>query len=393
MTASTSDDGKDKLLFTPGPLTTSYTVKQAMLRDFGSRTREFVEVVRDVRSRLLRLAGVPSSTFDAVIMQGSGTFALEAVVSSTVPPGRGLLVLVNGAYGRRIAEIARVLGIPCRRLEYPEHRCPDPADVARVLEEAPEVSHVAVVHCETTTGIINPVEAIGRVVSDQNRVFLVDAMSSFGGIPIDLEACGIDYLVTSANKCLEGVPGFGIVLARRAVLEATEGYARSLSLDLLAQARRLQEDGQFRFTPPTHALVAFRQALIELDCEGGIAARSARYQNNHRLLLQGMASMGFEPYLSGENRGYIITSFRYPAHPAFRFETFHDLLEQRGHVIYPGKLGHAPCFRIGHIGHVFSHDVVSLLGAIEEVLLEMGIAVPVGPRGGAHARGTGAVAR
>ncbi len=371
MTASAP--GKDKLLFTPGPLTTSYTVKQAMLRDLGSRDTEFIDLVRDIRARLLEVAGVSPGRFHAVIMQGSGTFALESVVSSTVPRDGGILVLVNGAYGRRIADIARVLAIPCRCLEYPETRCPDPGDVARVLEADPGITHVAVIHCETTTGIVNPIEAIGRVVAERGRTFFVDAMSSFGGIPIDLEACRIDYLVTSANKCLEGVPGFGIVLARRSSLAETRGLARSLSLDLWAQAERLEADGQFRFTPPTHALVAFRRALVELECEGGVPARAARYRRNHELLLEGMTALGFEPYLAPEHRGYIITSFKYPDHPGFSFETFSERLRRRGHVIYPGKVSRAACFRIGHIGHVFSHDVMSLLAAIGEVLEGLGI--------------------
>ncbi len=380
---------KDKLLFTPGPLTTSYTVKQAMLRDLGSRDTEFVGIVRDIRRRLLEVAEADPETYCAILMQGSGTFAVESVISSTVPPDGAMLVMVNGAYGRRMVDMARVLGIRCVSLNYPEDTCPDPDDLDRALASDPGITHVAVVHCETTTGIVNPIQALGDVVARHGKSFVVDAMSSFGGIPVDLEATHIDYLVTSANKCLEGIPGFGIVLARREALKATRGFSRSYSLDLLAQSDRLEADGQFRFTPPTHALVAFRQALVELDCEGGVAARSARYRRNHLLTLEGMVGMGFEPYLRPEYRGHIITAFRYPDHPRFSFDRFYGALNHRGHVIYPGQVSHAPCFRIGHIGHVFTHDVMSLLTAVEDVMEAMGMARHRGHRPWVSGRGEG----
>ena len=364
---------KDKILFTPGPLTTSRTVKQAMLRDLGSRDFEFIELVRDIRRRLLALAQVTPETHTAILMQGSGTFGLEAVVSSTIPPEGKLLVVINGAYGRRIARMAGILGIPTATLDVPEDRTPDPQAVADALAQDPAISHVAVVHCETTTGIVNPVEELGRAVKEQGRLYFVDAMSSFGGIPLDMAAAGIDYLVTSANKCIEGVPGFSVILARLEPLLRTQGYARSLSLDLLAQHQGLEANGQFRFTPPTHALLAFHQALVELEMEGGVAVRSARYRRNHETLLAGMRALGFQEYLRPEDQGPIITSFRYPAHPNFQFDAFYRALSEKGYTIYPGKVSHADCFRIGHIGRIFPADVQDLLRAIQETLQEMGI--------------------
>lgn len=364
---------KDKALFTPGPLTTSRTVKQAMLRDLGSRDFEFIETVRDIRRRLLELGGVAGGEYEAILMQGSGTFCLEAVVSSVIPPGGKLLVVVNGAYGRRIARIASVLKIDTAQLVVPEDRTPNLQEIEGALAADEAITHVAVVHCETTTGILNPVHEIGAVVRPFGRRYFVDAMSSFGAVPLDLAGCGIDYLVSSANKCIEGVPGFGFILARREALLATEGYARSLSLDLLAQWRGLEANGQFRFTPPTHALLAFHQALVELEAEGGVEGRAARYRANHQVMLAGMRALGFEAYLRPQDQGYIITSFRYPTHPNFDFDEFYRRINEKSYVIYPGKVSDADCFRIGSIGHISVADVRGLLAAIRETLREMGI--------------------
>ena len=229
------------------------------------------------------------------------------------------------------------------------------------------ITHVAVVHCETTTGILNPIEEIGDVVSASGAAYIVDAMSSFGAIPVDVAAGHVDFLISSANKCIEGVPGFGFVLARRSALEAAKGRARTLSLDLHAQWAGLEGDGQFRFTPPTHVLLAFDQALKELDQEGGVEGRGERYRQNHLMLCSGMRELGFEAYLAPEDQSYIITSFRYPADPAFQFEEFYTRLSDLGFVIYPGKLTRESCFRIGTIGRIYPADVTRLLGAIQAV--------------------------
>ena len=364
---------KDKLLFTPGPLTTSMTVKQAMLQDVGSRDFDFIDLVKEIRSRLLEIGGVGDDGYEAIIMQGSGTFTLEAVVSSSVPPVGKLLVIINGAYGRRIAQIAKIHNIQTTTLEFPENRVPDLVQIEKALETDAAITNVAVIHCETTTGLMNPVQDIGRIVQGFSRRLLVDAMSSFGAVPVDLAEWGIDYLVSSANKCIEGVPGFGFALVRRDALMQTEGNARSLSLDLLSQWKGLEQNGQFRFTPPTHALLAFRQALLELEAEGGVAGRAARYRANYETLIAGMRAMGFQEYLEREDQGYIITSFRHPPHPNFDFDEFYKRLNGRGYVIYPGKVSQAECFRIGTIGRIFESDVNDLLAALREVVAEMGI--------------------
>lgn len=360
----------DKRLFTPGPLTTSLTVKQAMFRDLGSRDFEFIATVKDIRRRLLAIGNADEGAYEVVLMQGSGTFSVEAVISSTIPPDGKLLVIVNGAYGQRIAQLAKVLKIECLALTFAEDSLPDLDQLDAALADD-AITHVAVVHCETTTGLINPIKDIGLLAQKYGKRYIVDAMSSFGAIPIDLADCAIDYLVSSANKCIEGAPGFGFVLARREALLATEGYARSLSLDLLAQWRGLEKDGQFRFTPPTHVLLAFQQALNELDEEGGVEGRARRYRRNYETLIAGMRELGFEEYLKPEDQGYIITSFRYPTHPNFNFKEFYERLNDRGLVIYPGKVSNADCFRIGHIGRLFESDMRDLLAAIKRVLAEM----------------------
>ncbi len=369
---------KDKMLFTPGPLTTSQTVKQAMLRDLGSRDFEFIGLVKEIRQKLVEVGQADQSEYTTVIMQGSGTFGLEAVVSSTVPPDGKLLVLINGAYGSRIAKIASILKIDTVKLNCPENTTPNLQEIEDILQADAQITNVSVVHCETTTGIVNPIEEIGSIVAKYGARYFVDAMSSFGAVPVNLAKCNIDYLVSSANKCIEGVPGFSFVLCKLSSLQQTAGYARSLSLDLLDQYRGLERNGQFRFTPPTHALVAFRQALAELEAEGGVPGRAKRYRTNYETLIAGMRRMGFKEYLKPEDQGYIITSFLYPDDRNFVFETFYESLNQKGYVIYPGKVSDADCFRIGNIGRIFEPDVRALLAAIRETIQEMGVKLKPG---------------
>jgi len=370
---------KDKILFTPGPLTTSQTVKQAMMRDLGSRDSEFIGLVKDIRLKLVELGQADPDEYTAVLMQGSGTFGLEAVVSSTVPPDGKLLVIINGAYGKRIAKIASVLKIDTVTLEYPENTTPDLEEIDDTLKAEQEITNVSVVHCETTTGIINPIREIGKFVAKSGAKYFVDAMSSFGAVPVNLAECNIDYLVSSANKCIEGVPGFSFILCKLSSLKETAGYARSLSFDLLAQYQGFEKNGQFRFTPPTHALAAFRRALAEMEIEGGVPGRAERYRKNYETLVAGMRQMGFKEYLRPDKQGYIITSFLYPEDDKFRFEEFYDRLNEKDYVIYPGKVSDANCFRIGNIGRIFEPEIRALLGAIRETITEMGVKLKRAP--------------
>ncbi len=365
---------RDKLLFTPGPLTTSLSVKQAMLHDAGSWHFEFHEVVRQIRQDLLRLAGVSQEAgYECIPMQGSGTFGVEAVLATVIPPDGKILIHSNGAYGERMIQMTKYLRIPVVALRTSEDQPPDLRALDEALKADPAISHVAVVHCETTTGILNPIHEVGQIVSRHGRVFIVDAMSSFAAVPIDFAAADIDYLISSANKCIEGVPGFSFIIARRSSLESCDGYGRSLSLDILSQWKGLEKTAQFRYTPPTHAVLAFVQALKELELEGGIAGRAARYQRNHQVLLEGMRNLGFRSYLPSAVQSYIITSFHYPNDPRFTFMEFYKRLSEKGFLIYPGKLSQVDLFRIGNIGRLFEADIRALLLGIGETLGEMGI--------------------
>lgn len=357
-----------KLLFTPGPLTTSATVKQAMLEDVGSRDHVFVQAVKDIRNGLLALAHVSKEDgYECVIIQGSGTFGVESVISSAVGKNDVLLILVNGAYGERIVKMAKIHGITHYVLRFDEDEIVTAAATDAFLQAHTEITHIACIHSETTTGLFNPITAIGQVCKTHNKTFIVDAMSSFGGVEMDMNAMQIDYLVSSSNKCIEGVPGFSFALCKSAELYKCKGQARSLSLDLYDQWYGLETNGQFRFTPPTLSILAFRQAMLELEEEGGIAAREARYKTNKKVLDEGMAALGYIQYLHPEIQGHIITSFLYPADPAFNFADFYNQLNDRGFVIYPGKLSKTDAFRIGNIGQIFPDDVKALLEAIKEL--------------------------
>ena len=364
---------RDRALFTPGPLTTSWTVKAAMLRDLGSRDVEFRDTVKRIRERLVKAAQVPADEdWEAVLLQGSGTYGIEAVLGSILPPQGRVLVLVNGSYGERAVQMLERLKVDHLVQREDENVIASAEKVDAALRSDKSISHVFLVHCETSTGIVNPLQEIGALVRKHGRVFIVDAMSSFGAVPIDFAASGIDYLVSSANKCLEGVPGFTFVLCRRSQLLATEGWARTLSLDLVAQLKGFEKDGQFRFTPPTHALLAFSQALDEFDREGGVAGRAARYRRNYEVLIQGMEGMGFKAYVRPEWRGYILTTFLCPNDEKFQFGEFYRRLNRLGFVIYPGKLSKADTFRMGSIGRLFESDMRGLLGAVRGVMEEMG---------------------
>jgi 2-aminoethylphosphonate-pyruvate transaminase len=356
------------LLLTPGPLSTTKTVKAVMHRDWCTWDDEYNTIVQRIRRQLVQLA-TPVDGYTSVLMQGSGTFSVEATICTAVPPNGKLLVLANGAYGRRMAEIARRCGIAHEVHDSGELAPPNLDRLKAALNRDAAITHVAVVHCETTTGMLNPVEAIGAVVKAGHRIFIVDAMSSFGGIPMDVAQIGADYLVSSANKCIQGVPGFGFVIARRSVLAEAHGWSRSLSLDLYDQWRTMEDHrGKWRFTSPTHVVRAFFQALSELAAEGGVTARHARYCENHRILTAGMVDLGFEPLLEPALRSPIITAFLSPAHDAWQFKRFYDQLKTRGFVIYPGKVTDHDTFRIGNIGDIHPADVHRLLDAVSDTI-------------------------
>lgn len=363
---------RKQLLLTPGPLTTSDATRAAMRQDWGSRDPAFIALTRRVRERIAAIAG-GADTHSCVLLQGSGTYGLEAGMATLVPPGGHVLVLANGAYCRRIAAICEILGRKADLYETGEDTPPDTAEVDRRLAADDTISHVVLVHCETTSGILNPLAEIARVVAAHGRSLIVDAMSSFGAIPIDVNATPIDAVISSSNKCLEGVPGIAFVVARRDVLAGCVGNAPSMVLDLQAQAAGFEESGEWRFTPPTHVVAALDAALSQLEDEGGVAARNARYSENCSILVDGMTALGFRTYLSHNLQAPIIVTFHTPDDPAFDFARFYDGLQQRGFTIYPGKLTKADSFRIGCIGQIFPDDMRAAVAAVAEVAAEMGL--------------------
>ncbi len=353
------------LLLTPGPLTTSDTVKQAMLKDWCTWDDDYnLGVVQAIRSKLVALA-TASTDYTCTLMQGSGTASVESALGSLVANEHKLLIINNGAYGQRMAEIAQYLGINHSVLSYSETQLPSCDDIEQFILNDAKISHVAMVHCETTTGMLNPAKQLGELLARYNKVFILDAMSSFAGVPFDLADWQVDVMISSSNKCIQGVPGFGFVICKRDLLEQSKGVARSLSLDLYAQWQCMEQNqGKWRFTSPTHVVRAFYQALIELEREGGIAARYKRYDDNQRLLVSAMRELGFRTLLDDALHSPIITSFYSPSASGYDFKEFYYLLKKQGFVIYPGKVSDADCFRIGNIGHVFKNDINRLIDVI-----------------------------
>lgn len=375
------EDSAFPLLLTPGPLTTSAATKDVMANDWGSRDVEFIALLKSIRARLLKIAHAGPDG-ECVLLQGSGTFAIEAALSCFVPRDGKALVVINGAYGKRAVRILDYLGRASGVLECGEAETPDPAALETMLANDPAVTDVFLVHCETTSGIVNPLADLCAAVKSQGRRLIVDAMSSFGALPIDMAALGIDVLVSSANKCLEGVPGFAYVIAGRELLHQAEGRSHSLSLDLHDQWQAMERTGQFRFTPPTHTLVAFDRALEEHEKEGGVAGRLARYTANRDMLVGALRALGFVPLLDDADAGPIIQTFHSPRDPRFDFERFYDALRERGYAIYPGKLTNARTFRIGTIGALDRTVMRSVADAISDVLDTMGVTdlAPADPR-------------
>jgi 2-aminoethylphosphonate-pyruvate transaminase len=361
----------DPLLLTPGPLTTAAETREAMLHDWGSRDQAFIDANAAVRAKLLQIANA-SDSHVCVPLQGSGTFAVEATLCTLIPKTGKALILVNGAYGQRMGKILDYAGRAYDIMETPEDTPPDPGMLADALADG-DITHVLVVHCETTSGILNPIEDIARVVAEAGRSLIIDAMSAFGAIELDASKVYFDAVMASSNKCLEGVPGMGFALVRKSVLEGCKGNAHSLSLDLYDQWQAMEGNGQWRFTPPTHVIFAFAKAIEQFEAEGGQPGRFKRYSENCKILIDGMAEMGFRPLLPQGLQAPIIVTFRMPSDPAFDFQVFYDKVKDRGFVLYPGKLTVAPSFRVGCIGHLGADEMKAALKAMAEVLTEMGV--------------------
>jgi 2-aminoethylphosphonate-pyruvate transaminase len=360
----------EPFLLTPGPLTISLRTRQAMLRDWGSWDADFNSITGRIRERLLAIVA-GGGTHECVPLQGSGTFAVEAAIGTLVPRTGHVLVPQNGAYCQRIVRICRVLGRQVTAIDYAENAAVSAADVDRALAADASITHVALVHCETSAGILNPLDEIAQAVARHDRRLIVDAMSSFGALEIDAARTPFDALVASSGKCLEGPPGMGFVIVRRAALERCEGNSHSLAMDLYDQWVYMQKTTQWRFTPPTHIVAAFDAALAQYLEEGGCAARGARYADNCRTLIEGMKSLGLRSFLPAAIQAPIIVTFHAPDDPRYTFKSFYSAVKARGYILYPGKLTTLETFRVGCMGQLGERGIAGAVAAVGQVLAQM----------------------
>ncbi|HEY0801228.1 MAG TPA: 2-aminoethylphosphonate--pyruvate transaminase [Steroidobacteraceae bacterium] len=362
----------DPILLTPGPLTTSTQTKTAMLSDWGSWDGAFNAMTASVCRDLVAILHAEADHV-CVPLQGSGTFAVEAALGTLVPRGGKVLVPDNGAYCKRIARILKYLGRESIVLHHDEQ---EPADAARIdaaLAADPSITHVAQVHCETGTGILNPLPAIAAVAANRGRRLIIDAMSSFGAIPIDARTLCFEGLITASGKCLEGVPGLGMVIVRRAALESAADNSASLVMDLVDQWQYMHKTGQWRFTPPTHVVAALRSAIDQFLAQGGQPARLARYTENCRVLVEDMRALGFKTFLPDALQAPIIVTFHSPPDPKYEFAQFYRRVRERGFILYPGKLTTVDTFRVGCIGAIGPDTLRKAVGAIGDALRDMGV--------------------
>ncbi len=390
-TAFADPEMGEPFLLTPGPLTTAAEVKHAMLRDWGSWDGDFRAMTARLRAGILALLGPGAEGFDCVPMQGSGSYLVEAMIGSFVPPAGAarpgkVLVLANGAYGLRAAETCRVLGRPFTLIDKGDYLPPRGPEVAAALAADPAITHVLAIHCETSSGILNPLPEIAAATAAAGRQLLIDSMSAFGAVPLGPEAIAFQAMVSSANKCIEGVPGFGFVVARSDALAQAAGNSHSLALDVHAQWAAMNRTGQWRFTPPTHAVAAFLRALELHAAEGGVAGRGARYGRNRDTLVSGMRALGFETLLEDRWLSPIIVTFFTPADPAFDFARFYDLMKAAGFIIYPGKLTIVDSFRMGCIGALDHAIMARAVAAAGEALRAMGVRSAAHPAAALAAR-------
>jgi 2-aminoethylphosphonate-pyruvate transaminase len=365
--------GNDPILLTPGPLTTSLETKQAMLRDWGSWDAAFNAITGSICRDLVATVN-GTGTHVCVPLQGSGTFSVEAALANLVPPDGKVLVPQNGAYCQRIVKILRYLGREAIAIDLPEDKHPTGAMVEEALARDPSITHVAQVHCETGTGILNPLGDIAAACERQGRALIVDAMSSFGALEIDVRKWpAIEAVVAASGKCIEGPPGMGFVIARQSSIEGCRGNSHSLALDLHDQWTYMQKTTQWRFTPPTHVVAAFRAALDQYLAEGGWQARGARYRGNCEALLEGMGALGLKPFLPRALQAPIIVTFHAPADPAYAFKPFYEQVRSRGYILYPGKLTQVETFRVGCIGAIDANEMRNVASAVGETFKAMGV--------------------
>jgi 2-aminoethylphosphonate-pyruvate transaminase len=363
---------RDKILLTPGPLTTTLRTKLAMLRDWGSWDSDFNAVTARIRASLLAIIH-GEQDYTVVPLQGSGTFSVEAAMATVVPKTGHVLVLDNGAYCKRGAKLTTMMGKRCTVAPFDEAAPVSPVVLEEHLKSDSTITHVLLIHCETGAGVENPLEAVAEVCKRYGKGLIVDAMSSFAALEIDTRKIQFDALVAASGKCLEGVPGMGFVFVRKAVLAGCEGNSQSLAMDLYDQHQYMEKTTQWRFTPPTHVVVALHEAIQQFEEQGGQPARLARYTDNYKTLVSGMAALGFRPFLSPRDQAPIIVTFHAPLDPKYSFKAFYETARAKGFVLYPGKLTQIETFRVGCIGAIGPQEMRQAVAAIAETLAELGI--------------------
>jgi 2-aminoethylphosphonate-pyruvate transaminase len=364
---------REAILLTPGPLTTTLRTKVAMLRDWGSWDSDFIAVTARVRRSLLDIIS-GHETHAVVPLQGSGTFSVEAAVATVVPRQGHVLVLDNGAYCKRAAKLTGLMGRKTTVVAFDESEAVSPQALDEMLTADPSITHVVMIHCETGAGVHNPLQAVADVCARHGRGLIVDAMSSFAALEIDARKVRFDALIAASGKCLEGVPGMGFVFLRKDILDGCAGNSQSLAMDLHDQYVYMEKTGQWRFTPPTHVLVALDEAIAQFQEEGGQSARLARYEKNYQTLVQGMAELGFKPYLDPAIQAPIIVTFHAPADAHYDFRRFYEAAKRHGFILYPGKLTQIETFRVGCIGAIDSVQMQQAVHAVALALKELGIA-------------------
>jgi 2-aminoethylphosphonate-pyruvate transaminase len=365
---------RDAILLTPGPLTTTLRTKLAMLRDWGSWDADFNAMTAQLRRQLLAIVHAEESHV-VVPLQGSGTFSIEAAVATLVPRDGHVLVLDNGAYCKRLGKLATLMGRRTSIMEHAEHQAVSAAALEARLREDPSITHVGFIHCETGTGVLNPLQAVSEVCARHGKGLIIDAMSSFAALPIDARAVTFDALVAASGKCLEGVPGMGFVFIRKDIMARCAGNSHSLAMDLFDQHAYMEKTGQWRFTPPTHVVAALAEALRQFEEEGGQPARLARYSDNCKTLIDGMKALGFKPFLDTALQAPIIVTFHAPTDARYQFKAFYEQAKRRGFILYPGKLTQVETFRVGCIGAIGRNEMQQAVNAVRDAMRELELKV------------------
>ena len=358
-----------KILLNPGPATTTDSVKNAMVvEDICPREKDFGQLLDRIKDDLVRVVH-GENDYLATLFTASGTGGLEAAITSAVPKGKKLLVVDNGAYGARMANIAKTFGIEVvhYKLEYGDY--PDLAAIDDLLRKNPETSHLALVHHETTTGMLNPVQEICDLSRRYNVEVIVDCMSSYAGIPIDIKKWDTGFLISSSNKCIQGMPGLVFVIFKKSLLPAIQNQKRSFYFDLYSQYTGFQKTGQMQYTPPVQVAYALRQAIDEYFAEGEMN-RWKRYRESWETLCSGLKQLGFQFLLPRQYESQILLAIIEPNHPAYNFDSMHDYLYQRGFTVYPGKGAKEATFRLSILGDLSKTDIEAFLKELKGYLLQ-----------------------